>query len=124
MNMPDRHRTGMRARLLTAAACIAALSFLGACAGDSTDQCRLDPESCGGGRAGAFCDNDGDCRDVCCTDDSNCAGGTCTFVCANDDECPVDMACEHDVCFYRCNVDEDCALGQSCEHGNTICEWP
>jgi len=103
---------------------LAVVILLAGCAAESSDSCRLDPEFCGGGTAGAFCDSDDDCQGICCTERGNCGGGMCTFECRDDLDCPSDMGCEHDVCFYLCDVDEACAVGQECEHGDTVCEWP
>ncbi len=103
------------------------------CGGDEPDRhpdygysedCRFDPEHCGGD-LGALCVDDYDCDDGhCCAEESNCAGGMCSIPCDHDGDCPSFMACEHHICFFRCDHDSDCAEGQSCEHGNTICEWP
>lgn len=90
----------------------------------SSEECRLEPESCSGG-AGAFCEEDQDCSPelACCTDNDNCGDGMCTATCSVDEDCPVDMRCEHDLCFYACESDDDCAPEMSCEHNNTVCEW-
>lgn len=115
--------TGQASRVASALALLGVLVLVG-CSGDDRDVCRLDPEHCPGGEAGAFCITDQDCRGICCTEKANCASGMCTYPCKDDRDCPVDMACEHDVCFYRCAFDSDCAPGQTCEHNSTVCEWP
>lgn len=92
--------------------------------GRSSDLCRLSPDDCEDGQAGASCSSNFDCQESCCQDSNNCAGGMCSFSCEDDTQCPADMACEHNICFYRCTQDVDCAPGQSCEHDNTLCEWP
>lgn len=105
---------------------VLALMLAGSCSndGDSSNTCRLFPDDCFDGRAGAFCESDRECRGFCCTDGANCGGGMCTYACDIDEDCPFDMGCEHNVCFYLCDDDLDCAEGQRCEHGNTVCEWP
>ena len=90
----------------------------------SSDDCRLDPESCRGG-AGGLCSDDRDCASEleCCRDNDNCGDGMCTATCDVNDDCPVDMRCKHNLCFYACDDDDECAPGMSCEHDNTVCEW-
>lgn len=100
---------------------VAVLALTSACL---VDQCRFNPESCGGGPGGA-CDRDSDCAQGldCCEDDGNCGDGMCTTSCDRDGDCPFNMLCQHGLCFFACGADADCADGMSCEHGNTVCEW-
>lgn len=113
----------MRAWIVMLTSTFALGAVLGGCGAKVFETCRLHPEDCPGGEAGAFCDKDSDCAGFCCKDNGNCDGGMCTYECDVDADCPPTMACEHDMCFYLCDHDSDCASGQSCEHGNTICEW-